>query len=74
MPRRGRTRRPRRRSPLGRYRRIGVERGVIVDATPCGRNNQVVVDAIAQSGGRYRGVGNVVDRMTDRGPGAPQAG
>ena len=48
------------------HARIGVERGVIVNATPYGRDNQVVIDAIAQSNGRYRGVGTVDDRMTDR--------
>jgi 2-pyrone-4,6-dicarboxylate lactonase len=39
---------------------------VIVNATPHGRDNSVVLDAIAQSGGRYRGIGNVDERMTDR--------
>ncbi|PYR79043.1 MAG: 2-pyrone-4,6-dicarboxylate hydrolase [Acidobacteria bacterium] len=44
--------------------RIGVERAVIVNATPYGRDNTVILDAIAQSGGRYRGIANVDDRMT----------
>jgi 2-pyrone-4,6-dicarboxylate lactonase len=48
------------------HARIGVERAVIVNATPYGRDNTVILDAIAQSGGRYRGIGNVDDRMTDR--------
>jgi len=46
--------------------RIGMERGVIVNAAPHGRDNQVVIDAIAESQGRYRGIGNVDDHMTDR--------
>ncbi|HEX2725056.1 MAG TPA: amidohydrolase family protein, partial [Beijerinckiaceae bacterium] len=32
---------------------LGIERAVIVNATPHGRANRVVTDAIAQSGGRY---------------------
>src|SRR5215470_16763288 len=48
------------------HARIGVERAVIVNATPYGRDNTVMLDAIAQSGGRYRGIGNVDDRTTDR--------
>lgn len=48
------------------HARIGVERAVIVNATPYGRDNRVILDAIAQSNGRYRGVGNVDERMTDR--------
>jgi predicted TIM-barrel fold metal-dependent hydrolase len=46
------------------HNRIGVERGVIVNATPYGRDNQVIVDAIAKSEGRYRGVATVDDRTT----------
>ena len=48
------------------HARIGVERAVIVNATPYGRDNTVILDAIAQSGGRYRGIGNVDERTTDR--------
>ena len=48
------------------HRSIGVERAVIVNATPYGRDNTVILDAIAQSGGRYRGIANVDDRMTDK--------
>jgi predicted TIM-barrel fold metal-dependent hydrolase len=48
------------------HARIGVERAVIVNATPYGRDNRVILDAIAQSGGRYRGIGNVDEQMTDR--------
>jgi predicted TIM-barrel fold metal-dependent hydrolase len=57
-------------APLSAFKalhaRIGVERAVIVNATPYGRDNTVMLDAIAQSGGRYRGIGNVDDRITDR--------
>jgi predicted TIM-barrel fold metal-dependent hydrolase len=57
-------------APLSAFRAlhagIGVERAVIVNATPYGRDNTVILDAIAQSGGRYRGIGNVDERMTDR--------
>jgi 2-pyrone-4,6-dicarboxylate lactonase len=57
-------------APLSAFKalhaRIGVERAVIVNATPYGRDNRVILDAIAQSGGRYRGIGNVDERMTDR--------
>lgn len=57
-------------APLSAFRalhaRIGIERAVIVNATPYGRDNRVMIDAIAQSGGRYRGIGNVDAAMTDR--------
>ena len=38
---------------------MGIERAVIVNATPHGRDNRVVTDAIAESGGRYKGIANV---------------
>jgi 2-pyrone-4,6-dicarboxylate lactonase len=57
-------------APLAMFRalheRLGVERAVIVNATPHGRDNRVVTDAIAQSGGRYKGVANVDESFTDR--------
>jgi len=43
---------------------LGIERCVLVNATLHGFDNRVVTDAIAQSGGRYRGVANVNDGMT----------
>ena len=46
--------------------RLGIERAVIVNATPHGRDNRVVTDAIAQSGGRYKGVANVDESFSDR--------
>ena len=65
-------------APLSAFRalhaRIGVERAVIVNATPYGRDNQIVIDAIAESNGRYRGVGNVDEKMTDRELAALSAG
>src|SRR5262245_6575799 len=48
------------------HERIGVERAVIVNATPYGSDNTVMLDAIAQSGGRYRGIANVDERVADR--------
>jgi predicted TIM-barrel fold metal-dependent hydrolase len=48
------------------HARLGVSRAVIVNATPYGRDNRVMIDAIAASGGAYRGVGNIDERMTDR--------
>lgn len=50
-------------APLEMFRKlhqaIGVERAVIVNATVHGFDNRVVTDAIAQSGGRYKGVANI---------------
>jgi len=45
---------------------IGVERCVIVNATVHGTDNRVVTNAIAQSGGVYKGVANVSDEMSDK--------
>src|SRR5262245_66632096 len=45
------------------HERIGVERAVIVNATPYGSDNTVMLDAIAQSGGRYRGLANALVPM-----------
>jgi 2-pyrone-4,6-dicarboxylate lactonase len=57
-------------APLEMFRalhdRLGVERAVIVNATPHGRDNRVVTDAIAQSGGRYKGIANVDETFGDR--------
>jgi 2-pyrone-4,6-dicarboxylate lactonase len=56
-------------APLEMFRKlheaIGVERAVIVNATVHGFDNRVVIDAIAQSGGRYRGVANVNNSMSE---------
>jgi len=57
-------------APLEMFRalhdRLGVERAVIVNATPHGRDNRVVTDAIAQSNGRYKGVANVDETFSDQ--------
>jgi len=45
---------------------LGLERAVLVNASCHGTDNTVIVDAIAQSGGRYRGVANADDSFTDR--------
>lgn len=47
------------------HARLGVNRAVIVNATPHGRDNRVVTDAIAQSGGRYKGIANVDESFSD---------
>lgn len=47
------------------HAKIGVERAVIVNASLYGNDNRVVTDAIAQSGGRYRGIANVDDSVSD---------
>jgi 2-pyrone-4,6-dicarboxylate lactonase len=56
-------------APLALFRKlheaIGVERAVIVNATVHGVDNRVVTDAIAERGGRYKGVANINDAMTD---------
>lgn len=56
-------------APLETFRKlhqaIGVERAVIVNATVHGFDNRVVTDAIAQSGGRYKGVANINNAMSD---------
>ncbi len=57
-------------APLEAFRalheKIGVERCVIVNATLHGTDNRVVTDAIAQSGGAYKGIANVKDEMSDK--------
>jgi predicted TIM-barrel fold metal-dependent hydrolase len=56
-------------APLPAFRalheKIGVERAVIVNATLHGLDNRVVTDAIAKSGGKYRGIANVSAAMSD---------
>jgi 2-pyrone-4,6-dicarboxylate lactonase len=57
-------------APLERFRELqailGLERAVLVNASCHGSDNRVVLDAIAASGGRYRGVANSDDSFTDR--------
>jgi predicted TIM-barrel fold metal-dependent hydrolase len=57
-------------APLARFQELqttlGLTRAVLVNASCHGRDNRVIVDAIAGSGGRYRGVANADDSFTDR--------
>jgi 2-pyrone-4,6-dicarboxylate lactonase len=57
-------------APLGALRALhgilGIDRAVIVNATCHGRDNRVVTDAIAQSGGVYRGIANVDESFTEK--------
>jgi 2-pyrone-4,6-dicarboxylate lactonase len=57
-------------APLPRFKELqailGLERAVLVNASCHGTDNTVIVDAIAQSGGRYRGVANVDESFTER--------
>ena len=57
-------------APLERFRELqtilGLERAVLVNASCHGTDNTVILDAIAQSGGRYRGVANADDSFTER--------
>ncbi len=57
-------------APLSRFKELqatlGLERAVLVNASCHGSDNSVIVDAIAQSGGRYRGVANADDSFTER--------
>ena len=57
-------------APLARFKELqatlGLERAVLVNASCHGSDNTVIVDAIAQSGGRYRGVANSDDSFTQR--------
>ncbi|MGH8263627.1 MAG: amidohydrolase family protein [Steroidobacterales bacterium] len=57
-------------APLSRFRELqsilGLERAVLVNASCHGTDNTVIVDAIAQSGGRYRGVANADDSFTEQ--------
>jgi 2-pyrone-4,6-dicarboxylate lactonase len=57
-------------APLSRFKELqsilGLQRAVLVNASCHGTDNTVIVDAIAQSGGRYRGVANADDSFTER--------
>jgi predicted TIM-barrel fold metal-dependent hydrolase len=56
-------------APLARFKELqetlGLERAVLVNASCHGDDNSVILDAIAQSGGKYRGVANVADDISD---------
>jgi len=57
-------------APLSRFQELqatlGLERAVLVNASCHGRDNRVIIDAIAGSGGRYRGVANADDSFSER--------
>jgi 2-pyrone-4,6-dicarboxylate lactonase len=57
-------------APLSRFKelqaQLGLERAVLVNASCHGVDNTVIVDAIAQSAGKYRGVANADDTFTDK--------
>jgi 2-pyrone-4,6-dicarboxylate lactonase len=57
-------------APLSRFKQLqatlGLSRAVLVNASCHGRDNNVIVDAIAQSGGRYRGVANADDSFSEQ--------
>lgn len=57
-------------APLSRFKELqvtlGLERAVLVNASCHGSDNTVIVDAIAQSGGKYRGVANSDDSFTEK--------
>jgi 2-pyrone-4,6-dicarboxylate lactonase len=57
-------------APLSRFKELqsilGLTRAVLVNASCHGRDNTVIVDAIAQSHGKYRGVANADDSFTER--------
>ncbi|HEY6451705.1 MAG TPA: amidohydrolase family protein [Steroidobacteraceae bacterium] len=57
-------------APLWRFKELqatlGLRRAVLVNASCHGRDNAVIVDAIAQSQGRYRGVANADDGFSER--------
>jgi len=48
------------------HRHLGLERAVLVQASCHGRDNRAMLDAIATSGGRWRGVAMVGRDVTDR--------
>ena len=56
-------------APLEKFRKLqsilGLERAVLVNASCHGTDNSVILDAIAQSDGQYRGVANVDQSFSD---------
>ena len=56
------------------HRILGIERCVIVQASCHGTDNRAMLDAIATSGGRYRGIAIVDETFTDRDYAALQQG
>ena len=56
-------------APLARFKELqktlGLERAVLVNASCHGNDNRVILDAIAESSGKYRGVANVDGAISD---------
>jgi 2-pyrone-4,6-dicarboxylate lactonase len=56
-------------APLEKFRELqsilGLQRAVLVNASCHGTDNAVILDAIAQSNGQYRGVANADDSFTE---------
>src|SRR6266850_7815229 len=48
------------------HRRLGLSRAVIVQASCHGTDNRAMLDAIATSGGRYRGIAIVDGSFTEK--------
>jgi predicted TIM-barrel fold metal-dependent hydrolase len=57
-------------APLARFQKLqkilGLDRAVLVNASCHGIDNSVILDAIAASDGRYRGVANVDDEFSEQ--------
>jgi predicted TIM-barrel fold metal-dependent hydrolase len=57
-------------APLAKFQKLqkilGLERAVLVNASCHGIDNAVILDAIASSNGRYRGVANVDDDFSEQ--------
>ncbi|GAC1334573.1 MAG: amidohydrolase family protein [Beijerinckiaceae bacterium] len=55
-------------APLAAFRTLqstlGIDRAVLVNASCHGLDNRPILDAIAESDGRYRGVANIDDRLS----------
>ncbi len=52
---------------LGMLDALGIQRAVIVQSGVHGTHNSVIVDAIAQSGGRLKGIALIDEKITDAG-------
>src|SRR4051812_42782441 len=50
---------------LKMHGRLGIARGLIVQATCYGTDHRLVVDALARGNGRYRGCAIIDDSVTD---------
>ena len=51
---------------LRMHRTLGLDRGVIVQATVHGTNHRILFDALAEAGSSYRGIAIVDDSVTDQ--------